>query len=296
MSPVSYMLSYNMLRDYDDRMSTLSTGFAPGSETAAAEPFEAVVPRRRGRGLAHALVDDLGDKIRNQQLRPGDKLPTESAIMQVYGVSRTVVREALSKLQAAGLVETHHGVGTFVLQPSQFRTAGMFRLEGSDIATTVDVLAVLELRISLETETAGLAALRRSDEQLRGLREALDDFEANVAAGGDTVKPDQRFHLLIAQATGNPYFADIMGHLGAGLIPRARVSAIRNHDRRGEYLVHVNREHEEIYAAIARRDPDSARAAMRIHLTNSRERLRLAQEAAQRAADAGTAASTPPSI
>ena len=275
-----------MLRDYDDPMSTLSTGFAPGSETAAAEPFEAVVPRRRGRGLAHALVDDLGDKIRNQQLRPGDKLPTESAIMQVYGVSRTVVREALSKLQAAGLVETHHGVGTFVLQPSQFRTAGMFRLEGSDIATTVDVLAVLELRISLETETAGLAALRRSDEQLRGLREALDDFEANVAAGGDTVKPDQRFHLLIAEATGNPYFADIMGHLGAGLIPRARVSAIRNHDRRGEYLVHVNREHEEIYAAIARRDPDSARAAMRIHLTNSRERLRLAQEAAQRAADA----------
>lgn len=273
-----------MLRDYDDRMSTLSTGFAPGSENAAAEPFEAVVPRRRGRGLAHALVDDLGEKIRNQQLRPGDKLPTESAIMQVYGVSRTVVREALSKLQAAGLVETHHGVGTFVLQPSQSRTAGMFRLEGSDIATTVDVLAVLELRISLETETAGLAALRRTDEQLKGLREALDEFEANVAAGGDTVKPDLRFHLLIAQATGNPYFADIMGHLGASLIPRTRVRAIRNHDRRGEYLVHVNREHEEIFAAIARRDPDSARAAMRIHLTNSRERLRLAQEAAQRAA------------
>ncbi len=268
-------------------MSTLSTGFAPGSETAATEPFVAVVPRRRSRGLAHGLVDDLGEKIRSQQLRAGDKLPTESAIMQVYGVSRTVVREALSKLQAAGLVETHHGVGTFVLQP---RPAGMFRLEGSDIATTVDVLAVLELRISLETETAGLAALRHTDEQLRSLRDALDDFEANVAAGGDTVKPDLRFHLAIAEATGNPYFADIMGHLGAGLIPRARVSAIRNHDRRGEYLVHVNREHEEIYAAIARRDPDSARAAMRIHLTNSRERLRLSQEAAQRAAQAAGAA------
>ena len=227
-TPESYMLSYNIRRDYDDPMSTLSMGFVPGSEAAAKEPFEAVVPRRRGRGLAHGLVDDLGDKIRSQQLRPGDKLPTESAIMQVYGVSRTVVREALSKLQAGGLVETHHGVGTFVLPP---RAASMFRLEGSDIATTVDVLAVLELRISLETETAGLAALRRSDEQLRGLREALDDFEANVAAGGDTVKPDLRFHLLIAEATGNPYFADIMGHLGAGLIPRARVSAIRDHGR-----------------------------------------------------------------
>ena len=268
-------------------MSTLSTGVAPGSEPATPEPFEAVVPRRRGRGLAHALVDDLGEKIRSQQLRPGDKLPTESAIMQVYGVSRTVVREALSKLQAAGLVETRHGVGTFVLQSAPLRTAGLFRLEGPDIAITVDVLAVLELRISLETETAGLAALRRSDEQLRGLHEALDEFDTNVATGGDTVQPDQRFHLLIAEATGNPYFADIMGHLGAGLIPRARVSAIRKHGRRGEYLVNVNREHQEIYAAIARRDPDAARAAMRIHLTNSRERLRLAQEAAQRAAGAG---------
>lgn len=278
------LLSYNRQKNYDGPMSTLSTGPTTTPETAAAAPFAAAVPRQRGRGLAHGLVDDLTEKIRSQQLRTGDKLPTESAIMQAYGVSRTVVREALSKLQAAGLVETHHGVGTFVLPP---RAAGMFRLEGSDIATTVDVLAVLELRISLETEAAGLAALRRTEAQLQGLREALDAFESNLAAGNDPVAHDFSFHLQIAQATGNPYFADIMGHLGTTLIPRTRVSAIRNHDRRGEYLVRVNREHEEIYAAIARRDPDSARAAMRIHLTNSRERLRLAQEAAQRSA--GTA-------
>jgi len=267
-------------------MSNLSTG-----TTAAAEPvaFSGSV-RRRGRGLAHGLVDDLGEKIRNQQLRPGDKLPTESAIMQAYGVSRTVVREALSKLQAAGLVETHHGIGTFVLQP---RTVGMFRLEGSDIATTIDVLAVLELRISLETESAGLAASRRTDEQLVAMRDALDDFERNVAVAGDTVAPDFRFHLQIAQSTGNPYFADIMSHLGTTLIPRTRIMAIRNQDRRGEYLSRVNREHEEIYAAIARRDPESARAAMRIHLTNSRERLRLAQEAAQRDAEGAAPGGAP---
>ncbi|MFC5572707.1 FadR/GntR family transcriptional regulator [Xenophilus aerolatus] len=273
-------------------MSSVSTGSSAGAEASAAGQSAAPsgpaathgFVRRRGRGLAHGLVDDLGDKIRSQQLRPGDKLPTESAIMQSYGVSRTVVREALSKLQAAGLVETHHGVGTFVLQP---RAAGMFRLEPSDIAATVDVLAVLELRISLETESAGLAALRRSEENLQAMRQALDDFERNVTIAGDTVSPDFRFHLQIAQATGNPYFADIMTHLGTTIIPRTRVNAIRNHDRRGEYLSRVNREHEEIYAAIARRDPDSARAAMRIHLTNSRERLRLAQEAAQRDAADG---------
>jgi len=236
-----------------------------------------MVGRPRPRGLAHGLVEDLGEKIRSQSLRPGDKLPTESAIMKSFGVSRTVVREALSKLQAAGLVETHHGVGTFVLQP---RAAGMFRLDSADIARSVDVLAVLELRISLETESAGLAASRRTEENLLAMRQALDDFERNVAVAGDTVAPDFRFHLQIAEATGNPYFADIMSHLGTTIIPRTRISAIRIQDG-GTYLSRVNREHEEIYAAIARKDPESARAAMRIHLTNSRERLRMAQEAAQ---------------
>ena len=241
-------------------------------------------PRQRARGLAHGLVEDLGEKIRSQSLRPGDKLPTESAIMQAYGVSRTVVREALSKLQAGGLVETHHGVGTFVLQP---RPGGVFRLDPGEIAASVDVLAVLELRISLETESAGLAAMRRTDEQLLAMRQALDEFERNVAVAGDTVAPDFRFHLQIAQATGNPYFADIMRHLGTTTIPPTRISAIRPREGGAPYLSRVNREHEEIYAAIARRDSESARAAMRIHLTNSRERLRIAQEAAQQEAKAG---------
>ncbi len=249
----------------------------PAGAAGAAAPL-AHRPRKQARGLAHGLVEDLSLKIRDGALRPGDKLPTESEIMRGFGVSRTVVREALSKLQASGLVETHHGVGTFVLQP---RASGVFRLEPGDIATSVDVLAVLELRISLETESAGLAATRRTEEQLLVMRAALDDFERNVEVAGDTVAPDFRFHLQIAQATGNPYFADIMSHLGTTIIPRTRITAIRNHDRRGEYLSRVNREHEEIYAAIARRDAESARAAMRIHLTNSRERLRIAQEAAR---------------
>jgi DNA-binding FadR family transcriptional regulator len=77
-----------------------------------------------------------------------------------------------------------------------------------------------------------------------------------------------------------------MSHLGTTIIPRTRINALRTLDRSGAYLSRVNREHEEIYAAIARGDAESARAAMRIHLTNSRERLRMAQEAARRS-DAG---------
>jgi DNA-binding FadR family transcriptional regulator len=284
-------LSYNWQRDYHQRMASLSTA-EPSSVDAAETGIAgyAVRPRQRGRGLAHSLVDDFGVRIRDGVLRPGDKLPTESEIMQAFGVSRTVVREALSKLQAGGLVETHHGVGTFVLHPRASGVGGVFRLDPGEIATSVDVLAVLELRISLETESAGLAAARRTEAQLLAMRTALDDFERNVGVAGDTVAPDFRFHLEIAQATGNPYFADIMSHLGTTIIPRTRISAIRNLDRGGAYLSRVNREHEEIYAAIARRDAESARAAMRIHLTNSRERLRMAQEAAQRA----DAAAVPP--
>lgn len=261
-------------------LSTFSSQGIPESAVRSARPesLGAVRVRRRPRSLAHDLVEDLSGKIRAQTLRPGDKLPTESEIMQAFGVSRTVVREALSKLQAAGLVETRHGIGTFVLEP---QAAAPFRIDPADIETAVDVLAVLELRISLESESAGLAAVRRTAEQLALMRQALDDFGSHVADAGDTVSPDFRFHLQIALSTGNRYFADIMSHLGTTIIPRTRVNQSKM--EQGEltpYLQRVNREHEEIYAAIARQDPEAARAAMRIHLANSRERMRRAQEAA----------------
>ena len=226
---------------------------------------------------AQALVQAIGQSIRSHRIQPGDKLPAESAIMQEHGVSRSVVREALSRLLASGLVETHHGIGTFVISPPD---GAQFRLDPGQFSTSLDVLAVLELRISLETESAGLAAVRRSPAQLVAMRAALDTFEANVGQAGDTVAPDFQFHLLIAQATGNKYFSDIMAHLGTAIIPRTRINAYKIVvEHLAQYLQRVNREHEEIYAAIERQDAEAARASMRIHLGNSRERMRKAQEA-----------------
>ena len=103
-------------------------------------------PRRRARTLAHELVESLGDRISDGRLSPGDKLPTEAAFMGEFGVSRTVVREALSKLQASGLVETRHGIGTFVVG---FGDAAPFRIAPEQFATLRDVIAVLELRIGV---------------------------------------------------------------------------------------------------------------------------------------------------
>ncbi|MDM9560583.1 MULTISPECIES: FadR/GntR family transcriptional regulator [Bordetella] len=238
-------------------------------------PESPVSTPRRPRNLAQGLVEDFSERIRGGQIRPGEKLPTESALMRQFGVSRTVVREALSRLQAAGLVETHHGVGTYALEPSG---GADFRVDPADIATVRDVLVLLELRICLESEAAGLAAQRRTEAQLADMRRALDEFRACLAAGGDTITPDFRFHLLVAQATDNRYFADLMSHLGSAIIPRTRINSARiAHEDREQYLARVNLEHEDIYAAIVRQEAEAARAAMRTHLSNSRERLRRAQ-------------------
>lgn len=253
-------------------MSTPSTGL-PSPPFMPRESLRGKAGRG-GRSLANLLSEEFENKIRQGLLRDGDKLPTESELVQSYDVSRTVVREALSKLQAAGLVETRHGIGTFVLP---VREGGGLILNARELSESVDVLAVLELRISLETEAASLAALRRTDEHLQALREALQTFEQHAATGGDTVTYDLAFHLGIAQATGNPYFREILAHFGALLIPRTRITSLQAPPRAPDYLRRVHREHDEIYNAIERQDADSARAAMRIHLTNSRERLRLAQ-------------------
>lgn len=81
-------------------------------------------PPKKHRNLAQGVVAYITDSIRDGRLDPGDKLPTESEIMRILGVSRTVVREAISHMQAAGLVETRHGIGTFVLAPPA-RTLGI---------------------------------------------------------------------------------------------------------------------------------------------------------------------------
>ncbi|AOI98492.1 MULTISPECIES: FadR/GntR family transcriptional regulator [Burkholderia] len=242
-------------------------------------PTLPAAPRRRARSLAQDVVDALTAQIENGTLRPGDKLPTETEVMAAQGVSRTVVREAISRMQASGLVETRHGIGSFVLEPTRRQALG---IDPATITTLRDVLAVLELRISLESECASLAAQRANDTDLAALRRALDAIASGAGGGRDTAQLDFQFHLQIAQSTGNRYFVDIMTQLGASIIPRTRVNSARfAGDDLERYVGRLNHEHEDIYEAIARHDPEAARAAMRTHLTNSRERLRRAHEAAE---------------
>ncbi|MDG0026885.1 FadR/GntR family transcriptional regulator [Trinickia sp. Y13] len=241
----------------------------------SASPLAA--PPRRARNLAEFVVSRLTEQIETSALKPGDKLPTESQLMETMHVSRTVIREAISRLQAAKMIETRHGIGSFVLESR----ASKLDIEMIPATTLRDVLSILELRISLETECAGLAAQRAQSDDISRIRTALDALNASRDTGRASVDSDLKFHLAVARATGNRYFIDILTQLGTALIPRERIDSagIADEDPQA-YLSHVNREHESILDAIARHDAESARAAMRMHLSNSRERLRRAYKRA----------------
>lgn len=255
----------------------LQTPLSPRGDALLALLQAQQPPVRKPRGLVSVIVESLASSIEDKQLQPGDKLPTEAEIMARFDVSRTVVRESLSRLQACGLVETRHGIGTFVLPPPD---AGNFRIATRDFATIADVIAVLELRISLETEAAGLAAQRRTPENLLVMEAALKAFMASVRIDSDAVPPDFQFHLEVARSTGNRHFADLMTYLGTMIIPRTRVNTAQGApEGRLSYLHRVHAEHETIFDAIRDQNADAARTAMRTHLSNSRERIRRGSNA-----------------
>lgn len=230
---------------------------------------------RKTRGLAHELVDALGERIRTGAYPVGARLPTEAEIIDEFGVSRTVVRDAISRLQTTGQVVTRHGIGSFVQQQSV--DAG-FKVHPEQLKTLREIVAVLELRIGLETEAAALAALRRTDENLDKMRAALNRFAQAIELGGDAVEADYAFHAELARATQNIHFSQLFESLGSGQIPRAKMPATQENTQRQAYLRTIHVEHEGILQAIANQDGESARAAMRIHLGNSRERRRRAAQ------------------
>ncbi|AYN94657.1 FadR family transcriptional regulator [Pseudomonas sp. LTJR-52] len=232
---------------------------------------EPVFLTKRSRNLSQELANILDSQIRDGQLSPGAKLPSEAQIMKAHGVSRSVVREALSHLQANGKVVTRQGIGTFVCEPI-IRLSGM--IDPSSVETLQDVLSVVEVRISLESEAAALAAQRRSEAHLMQFRALLDRMQARARASSPSEDLDMEMHLLIAQATGNRYFTEIMSCLSRELIPRMRLNKAFNESSLSQaYLERRDAEHEDIYNAIARQDAIGAAAAMRLHLSNSRERL-----------------------
>ena len=222
--------------------------------------------------LSRSLFEQLAEEIKSGRLAPGDRLPTELALTRAAQVSRTVVREAVAALRAEGLVITRQGVGAFVSAEAQ---RAPFRIEPDRLRSLADILNVMELRVGVEVESAGLAAIRATRSQLSAIDKALSAMEAASNAGKDAVDEDLALHRAIAQATGNPEFPRFLQFIGRHLIPRRTVSGLP--ERMGgqsAYLALLQQEHQGIADAIHNRNPEAAREAMRQHLTRSLESYR----------------------
>lgn len=236
----------------------------------ATDPLAGLGPLPPPQSRASGLIDRLAAEITGGRLRPGARLPTEQEMMATFGVSRTVVREAVAALRAEGLVETRQGVGAFVARDAQRRP---FRIDPAETCSLADMLKVMELRTGVEVEAAGLAAERADAAARRRIKEALAALDAAVERGEAAIDEDFAFHQAIAAATGNPQFTRFLEFLGNFLIPRQSVrTGLRRADDLARYLRRIQPEHRRIAEAIAAGDAAAARVAMRQHLMRSRRR------------------------
>lgn len=223
--------------------------------------------------LADRITLVLAEQLRSGVYPVNARLPTEKAMAEEFGVSRTVVREAISRLKSEGLVETRQGSGTAVLDP---RSSAAFRLSASEDHPAGGVLRIIELRCGIEAQMAALAAKRRSASEMAEIRHALKMIDRVVAKGGDGVKEDLEFHMAISRATKNPYYTDLLGMLTRALRDAIRVTR-SNEARRADFAAEVRAEHEAISAAILARDPEAARTAALHHMESTVSRIELAE-------------------
>lgn len=219
--------------------------------------------------LADDLVQRFEQQIERGEMPPGSRFPTEKAITESFGVSRTVVREAYSRLAARGLLISRRGSGAYVAEGAQYRA---FQVTPDEVSEIDDVLRLLEMRMGFEMEMAGLAAERRTDADLAEMRKALAAMDSSIDVDG-SVAADAAFHAAIARATGNDYFLRFTQFLGVRLVPSRKLylqgSEPKKHQRHART---INRDHEAIYAAIEGGDANAARRAARHHMQKSVKR------------------------
>lgn len=228
--------------------------------------------------LTEKVLRALRELITSGQVLPGDKLPTEPALIEQFGVSRTVIREAIAALRAEKFVESRHGSGVFVLEFSRdpISSLSSSSLSSGAIKKISEVLEELELRAAVEMEAAVLASQRGSPAQLAAIMEKSEEFEQLALRDAVTTEADFEFHLAIAKATNNPRFEKFLRALGRHTIPREHLrnvlkgkKALPSRDKS------LSEEHRAIAEAIAARNPAAARDAMRAHLDGSAERYRF---------------------
>jgi GntR family transcriptional repressor for pyruvate dehydrogenase complex len=237
----------------------------------AAEDEASALPRAQ---LSERVAQALTREIRAGRPAPGERLPTEAALAERFAVSRTVLREAVSRLKSLGLVESRQGSGVYVLStgfsPLNFDAANSLSKQA--------VVQMVEVRRALEAEVAALAARRRRAADLKRIQQAVNALDRAVAAGGDGVEEDVAFHRAIADAARNPFLIDTLEYLGQFLRGATRVTRA-NEARREDFARQVRDEHAAIVLAVQAGDPLRAQQAAARHMDNAIARIEQADPA-----------------
>lgn len=214
------------------------------------------------------IARQLTDEIRCGLYSAGKKLPTEKALSERYGVSRPVVREAMSRLKSDGLAESRRGSGYDVTDPSQ-QCAPKF--DDARIADQQGLLDLFELRLPFEMAAVRLAAARREPAYLLRFERALDILRATNQSTCDFIVADQDFHNAIAMATHNRFYTQFSAFLAGNLI--AAIFLIQSGSPRIDLKSSTIAEHGRILAAIRERDPERAALALAQHFDSARQRI-----------------------
>lgn len=239
---------------------------------------EKLAPSPR-QSLSKKVITELRERITSGALNPGDKLPTEHKLIDEFGVSRTVIREAIAGLKVDGLVDSRQGAGVFVLKPT--KKAETLSLLHDNPKTIASVIEALELRSAVEIGAAELAAKRCSPAQEAEIFDRYNAFRSKVVAAEVSEEEDFAFHVAIAQATNNKRFVEFLTLIGRNTIPRSKLRVEANLPRDAAVEERILSEHKAIMEAIIDRDAESAREAMRHHLSEGESRYRTLARQAQ---------------
>lgn len=205
------------------------------------------------------IISQIKDLINLEGLQTGEKLPSERMLSEKFGFSRNSIREAIKKLEYYGLLKSIPQSGTFIADIGITAMNGMIddilRLEKQDFKSLV------ETRILLELKTASLAAIRRTNDDLKSIKKALDSYIEKVLNEKDALPEDLLFHLAIAKASGN----SVMNRFMLLIIPEIIINFEAYYVSTSDRTLLSIKEHTEIFEAIKNRDAKGAKEKMKAH-------------------------------
>ncbi|MCH4822423.1 FadR family transcriptional regulator [Gramella lutea] len=207
----------------------------------------------------NTILTKIREYINFKNLEPGDKLPSERMLSEKFGVSRNNLREAIQTLEFYGILKSVPQSGTYLADIGAIAVDGMM----ADIISLddPDFKSLVETRILLELKTVRLAAMRRTESQLKHMKQTLQAYTAKALKGEDAVQEDLLFHLAIAKASGNSTINTFM----LTITPEIITNFAKYHvcDENQAFL--AIEEHKSILEAIENKDPKLAKKQMKIH-------------------------------